>query len=390
MTGNEGVGMVQGGGISTNQHTALLRLQLCGDVMTGRGIDQILAYPLSPVLHETYMKSAEGYVSLAESASGPIPRQVDWSYIWGQALPILAQGDLAASIINLETAVTRSENYWPGKAVHYRMNPDNMDCLRAAGITVCSLANNHVLDWGYSGLTETLAALDRAGIAHTGAGQDREQAGLPAVLNPADSNRRVLVFAYGMTSSGVGQDWAAQAYRPGVNLLPELGENGTQRVCEDITRYRVDGDLVVLSIHWGPNWGFRVDPAMRQFAHRLIDSGAVDIIHGHSSHHIKPFEIYRGKLILYGCGDFLNDYEGIGDFKDFRPELTLLYRVLLDSDTGIVAVLELIPFRIHRLQLVRASFIEAQWIKRMLDQHHELNCPPISVLPKGLIHVNLD
>jgi len=392
MTGSEGlakvIGMVKRSANSTHKHSELLRLYLCGDVMIGRGIDQILPKPLPPGLHESYMKSAEGYVALAETVSGPIPRPVDGSYIWGQALPLLTAGDVDACIINLETAVTRSEAFWPGKAVHYRMNPDNMDCLQVAAVSACSLANNHVLDWGYPGLAETQAALDRAGITHAGAGQDSAQAGQPAVLTLRDSKRRLLVFAYGMDSSGVEQAWAAKSCWPGVNFLPEMGKHGVQRVSEDIARYRTDGDRVVLSIHWGPNWGFRVDPEMREFAHWLINSGAVDVIHGHSSHHIKPFEIFQGKLILYGCGDFLNDYEGIGEFERFRPELTLLYRVLLSPSDGTLSGLDLIPFRIRRLQLVRASPAETQWIKGVFEQNRGPDSQSITLAPDGLLRLN--
>ena len=67
----------------------MISLFLCGDVMTGRGIDQVMDYPSDPVIYEPYMRNAYGYVQLAEQANGPIPKPVDYSYIWGDALDVL-------------------------------------------------------------------------------------------------------------------------------------------------------------------------------------------------------------------------------------------------------------------------------------------------------------
>ncbi len=117
--------------------------------MIGRGVDQILPSPCPPKLYEEYVSSAQEYVRLAEAASGPIPRPVDPSYIWGDALAELEAHAPDARIVNLETSVTRSETA-EHKAINYRVSPQNAECLRAAGIDCCALANNHVLDWGPS------------------------------------------------------------------------------------------------------------------------------------------------------------------------------------------------------------------------------------------------
>src|SRR5262249_33320603 len=151
-----------------------LRLFLCGDVMTGRGIDQALPHPLNPVLYEPYVRDAREYVALAEEANGPIPRPLGVDYVWVDALQELERARVDLRVVNLETAVTSAETPWPGKGIHYRMHPQNIECLTAAKINACALANNHVLDWGYDGLSETLKNLDAAGIAHAGAGNDAE------------------------------------------------------------------------------------------------------------------------------------------------------------------------------------------------------------------------
>lgn len=152
-----------------------LTLFLCGDVMLGRGIDQILQSPSDPALFEEYARSAIRYVELAEAAHGRIPRHEPPDYVWGDALPIMTNAQIALRIINLETAVTTSAQHWP-KGINYRMHPANVACLQAARVDCCVLANNHVLDWGREGLLETLDTLQRAGIATTGAGRDAAQA----------------------------------------------------------------------------------------------------------------------------------------------------------------------------------------------------------------------
>ncbi len=96
---------------------------------------------------------------------------------------------------------------------------------------------------------------------------------------------------------------------------------------------RQRGDVVIVSIHWGSNWGYGVDDDQVRFACRLIEGG-VDVIHGHSSHHPRPVEVYRGRLILYGCGDCIDDYEGISGHEEFRDDLRLLYFPSVAADTG--------------------------------------------------------
>ena len=124
-------------------------LVLCGDVMTGRGIDQVLPHPSDPRLYESVLTSAIGYVRLAEAANGPIRLPVPIAYVCGDALDAVDKRRPDVWIVNLETAVTRADDPWP-KAINYRMNPDNLPCLTAAGIDCCVLANNHVLDWAWT------------------------------------------------------------------------------------------------------------------------------------------------------------------------------------------------------------------------------------------------
>lgn len=348
-----------------------ITLFLCGDVMTGRGIDQVLPHPCPPRLYEPYMRSAEGYVSLAERASGSIPRPAGFDYVWGDALDELTRAHPAARIVNLETAVTTSEDAWRDKGIHYRMHPANLPCLTAAGIDCCVLANNHTLDWGRAGLAETLEALRAAGIATVGAGRDAGEAAQPATLDlapPFAPARRVLVFAFALPSAGVPADWAARAERSGVNFLPELSAEALRGVARDVAGARRGGDLAVVSLHWGANWGYEIGDAERAFAHRLIDEAGADIVFGHSSHHPKGIEVHRGKAILYGCGDFINDYEGIGGYGEFRPELGLMYLPQLEAGTGRLVELRMVPMRRLRFHLQRAAAADARWLAKSLER----------------------
>lgn len=347
-----------------------ITLFLCGDVMTGRGIDQILPHPNTPELYEDFIRDARGYVELAERVNGAIRHPADFAYIWGDALAELEQAAADLRIVNLETAVTSHADPWPRKGIHYRMHPQNVACLTAAGIHCCVLANNHVLDWGRAGLAETLATLHGARIATAGAGLDREQAEAPAVLTVAGKGR-VLVYAFGHGSSGVAGDWAAGPDRAGVNRLEDLSERTAENIAARIRADRQGGDLVVASIHWGGNWGYAVSTEQRRFAHRLIDVAGVDALHGHSSHHVKAIEVYRNRLILYGCGDFLNDYEGISGYEDYRADLALMYFPRFDPGTGALLRLLMSPTRTERFRVVRAGTRDAKWLQDLLSREGE-------------------
>jgi poly-gamma-glutamate capsule biosynthesis protein CapA/YwtB (metallophosphatase superfamily) len=341
-------------------------LFLCGDVMTGRGIDQILGHPSDPALHEPWMSSALGYVALAEAAHGALPRRVAPDYVWGDALAELERVRPAARIANLETAVTTSDA-WIDKGINYRMRPANAGCLAAAAIDCCALANNHVLDWGHAGLVETLDTLHAAGVLTAGAGRDRDGARSPAVI-PLAGGARVLVFAFGATSSGIPKSWAATDSAPGVDVLDDLTDRTVDRIAHCVAAVRHAGDLVVASVHWGANWGYAIGMAERRFAHRLIDAAGVDVVHGHSSHHPKAIEVHAGRLILHGCGDFVNDYEGIRGHASYRGDLGAMYFPTLAAASGELLALDVVPTQIRRFRVRRASEGDARWLADVLDR----------------------
>jgi poly-gamma-glutamate synthesis protein (capsule biosynthesis protein) len=344
-------------------------LFLCGDVMTGRGVDQILWHPNTPELHEPFVRDARDYVVLAEEKNGPIPRPLDAAYIWGDAIAELERVIPDVRIINLETSVTSSARYCRGKAIHYRMHPAHSSCLTSARIDVCALANNHILDYGRAGLHDTLRTLRAADIATAGAGEDLAHAQQPAIV-PIGDAYRIIIFSLGAHSAGTPPDWAATEKRPGVDFLEDLSDDTADRLLERVARERRSGDVVIVSLHWGSNWGYEVSNAKIRFAHRLLD-GDVALIHGHSSHHPRPIEVYNRKLVLYGCGDFLTDYEGIHGHEEYRGDLAVMYFPTVSVASGELVALRVTPMRIRRMQATYASREESDWVSRTLTRASE-------------------
>ncbi|MFR9749622.1 CapA family protein [Nocardia sp. 004] len=331
---------------------------LGGDVMLGRGVDRILPHPGNPALREQYADDAQIYVELAERAYGPFARPVDFRWPWGDVLPLLARIRPEVRLLNLETSITADGAFAPGKGVHYRMNPANLPVLTAIAPVSCALANNHVLDFGIPGLIDTLEALDTADIGHAGAGRNLDEAKTPVTVE-LENGRRVVIVSVAVGSSGVPEAWAARRDRPG---LWRVGDTPTASAAAEVAAhlltYTHRDDVAIVSVHWGPNWGYGVARSEIQFAHGLIDAG-VDLVHGHSAHHPRPIEIYRGKPILYGCGDVIDDYEGIRGHERYRTDLHLLY--LVSVDLGVVQV-RLVPLRIRHMCLEWASPSESRWL----------------------------
>lgn len=230
------------------------------------------------------------------------------------------------------------------KGINYRMSPENAVCLVSADIDCCVLANNHILDWGHAGRFDTLESLERLRIESAGARLDFDQACAPAALDLSGGGR-ILVFSVAVVTSGVPATWAARSETPGVCLLADLSDASVDRITERIGRLRRAGDVVILSIQWEPNWGFEIPQEHIRFAHRLIDEAGVSIVHGHSSYHPIATEVYRNRLVLYGCGDFMNDYEGISGYEEFLDDLTLMYFASVDLRSGNLLGLDMVPLK---------------------------------------------
>lgn len=334
--------------------------------MTGRGVDQLLPHPSRPDIYEEVFSSAIEYVALAEQQHGPLPRAVAPDYVWGDALEQLRVERPHVRIVNLETSVTTSERAEP-KGINYRMHPSNVSVLTAAGIDCCVLANNHVLDWGVAGLVETLDTLGNSKIHSAGAGRRLVDAEAPAILD-VGVDARVLVFGLGSIDSGIPRSWSAEATAPGVCLLRDFSSASAADVARVVERTKRPGDVAVASIHWGVNWGYDVPMSHQRFARMLIERASIDVVHGHSSHHPRAIEICDGHPVVYGCGDFLNDYEGISGYTQFRGDLALMYFVTIDSQSGKFRRLEMVPLQVHRFRLRTALDADRAWLRDTLDR----------------------
>ncbi len=96
--------------------------------------------------------------------------------------------------------------------------------------------------------------------------------------------------------------------------------------------------------------------------------GGVDIVHGHSSHHVRTVEVYRNRLILYGCGDFITDYEGITGYEAFRGDLAVMYLITVDRRHGQLVQGRLVPMQARKLRLQRAAPEDAVWLRDLLNR----------------------
>jgi poly-gamma-glutamate synthesis protein (capsule biosynthesis protein) len=188
----------------------------------------------------------------------------------------------------------------------------------------------------------------------------------------------------GTASAGIPPGWAAGPARPGVNRLPDLSPVTADDLIGQVQAARRPGDVAIVSIHWGSNWGYGVDSDQVRFARRLIDGG-IDLVHGHSSHHPRPIEVYRGKLILYGCGDCIDDYEGITGHRAYRPDLRLLYFASLDPGTGQLAALRMAPMHAEKMRLRHAPAADRQWLTAILDRISHGFGTRIDLRPDGML-----
>ena len=352
------------------------RIFIVGDVMTARGIDMIQKYSCDPKIYEDNGLNAHDYVNLAERVNGKIPQQRNISYIWGDAIAILQEKHPDVRIINLETSVTISIIPSPVKSIHYKMHPKNLSVLNVAEIDCCVLSNNHTADWGIDGLVETIVSLKEYGVAFVGAGCSLDEAKQPAILQPQDVIGRVLVFAYGHESSGIPESWKATKKSAGLSMIDFSDmKMAIKEVHENVKKHKKINDIAVLSIHWGENWGYDVDSNFVTFAHGVIDQGGIDIIHGHSSHHAKAIEVYNGKLIMYGAGDFINDYEGIGGHEEYRGDLALMYFADVECTTGKLREMRMVPTQMKQLRVHRASDVDITWLQNTMSREcHRFGC----------------
>lgn len=297
-----------------------LHLLLVGDVMLGRMVDEVLR------------------------RTAPI-------YPWGDTMEILSNADWRCC--NLECVISdRGEPWEPDyKAFHFRSAFKNLAVLKSARIDALSLANNHSLDFGFAALRQTLDGLDSAGIRHAGAGANLEAASRLAIS--ALKGRKIGLLAF----TDNEPEWEARETKPGVLYSPiDVDDEHAAHLFSLVENAKASVDLLVVSAHWGPNWGYQPPAEHPRFAHALIDRGA-DIVFGHSGHVFRGIEVYKGHPIIYCSGNFIDDY-AVDETE--RNDESFIF--LLDAGRDSISRLRLYPTIIDDCQARLAQGARAQKI----------------------------
>ncbi|MFC4439553.1 MULTISPECIES: CapA family protein [Natrialbaceae] len=296
--------------------------------------------------------------------------------VWGTVLERLRELD--ALVINLECVLSRRGRRWQRthRPFHFRADPDwAVPALERAGVDACALANNHVLDYEAIALRDTLHRLDEAGIARTGAGETLDEALEPAVVSVGGLEIAVVAFTDNTP------EFAADAESPGTAWI-EISEsrrdsNGRtqsddavesaateRRVRDALERAREsDPDLLVASLHWGPNMVEEPPESFREFGRWLIEEG-VDVVHGHSAHVFHGIEVHQGSPIIYDAGDFVDDYAVDSRLRNDRSFLF----VLAVTEDGEPTELRLHPTEIDDCAVHEAGPEAAAWTRNRMRE----------------------
>jgi len=290
-----------------------------------------------------------------------------YAYPWGNIIPLLKSTDI--NIVNLETTLTNKTKKVP-KVFNFKATPDKVKTLQMGNIHVVNLANNHVLDFYDSGLIETIETLDKAKIKHVGAGATIQQARKPVILTA--NGIKIGIIGY----TDYPADWAATENKPGTNVI-KIGD--IQKIKQDIKEVRPHVDILIATIHWGPNMRQHPPKEFQDFAHQMIDAG-IDIIHGHSAHIFQGIEVYNNKLIMYDTGDFVDDY--IVD-PVLRNDRSFFYKVCVDT-SGIKKV-KLIPLLISNMQV---NMAEGENIKEAEKKIKKLSAQFSTKIDNLIIKIN--
>ncbi len=278
--------------------------------------------------------------------------------VWGDLLERLR--GLDALFVNLECCLSQRGRQWQRtrRPFHFRADPEwAVPALERAGVDWANLANNHLLDFEEVALVDTLDALDGAGIARSGAGRDEDEALAPATVAVGD-----LTVAFVSLTDNT-PEFAAGPSSPGV-ARAEIGQESRDLIERSLSRAQErDPDLLVASLHWGPNMVDEPFEEHERFGRWLLDRG-VDLVHGHSAHVFKAVEPRPEGTILYDCGDFVDDYRVD---RDLRNDRSFLFEVTV-GDGGELRELRLVPVEISDCAVHRATGDVAEWCRETMRE----------------------
>ncbi len=338
---------------------------LAGAVLAGSGC---LASGLSPVRTVQTTLPAEASARLGFVGDVMLGRNVDDR--WEDGDPAGVWTSLAARLqsldgvfANLECCISNRGERHPNRTYYFRASPDwALDALEAANATWVSQANNHALDFGPTALGDTRTHLTHTGIGHAGSGPDRKTALQPSVVRVGGLDVGVIA----LTDQSPG--YAAGANSPGTAYAPlAVSDPVTRHVVGQVfdSLQSADLDLLVASLHWGPNWTTGPDKRRRRVTHWLVDRG-VDVVHGHSAHVFHGVEVYDGRPIIYDAGDFVDDYVVKPELRNDR---SWLFELVLEG--GDFAALDLVPVHIDDSAVHPADSEEAAWLRETVRERAE-------------------
>lgn len=265
-------------------------------VVLGRGLSQRAATRDPEVV-----LAAAGDIMLDRAVGSAIARK-GASYPFEMAEPLLAGADLRFA--NLELPLT--ERGRPARKDYvFRAPPSVSAGLAGSGFTVLNLANNHILDYGVEGLLDTIATLDRAGVAHLGAGRTAEEAHAPALITV--NGLRIAFLGYVNTPNDGRTGWVAESMRAGPTT-PGVAWGTPEAVRRDVSAARAGADLVIVAMHAGNEYTATPNAVQRALAYAAVDAGAALVLGAHP-HVLQGIEFYKGAPIVYSLGNFVFDLD---------------------------------------------------------------------------------
>lgn len=237
---------------------------------------------------------AVGDVMLSRDVASTYKRNGGPSWVFDTTRSYLKSADFVFA--NLETPVTAGSPV-PTASMSFRSDPEVVPAMRDANIGVVSLANNHVMNAGVTGLADTLRNLDGGGIQHSGAGENLTAALAPVIV--VRNGIKIAFLAFNDTDV-VPSSYGATATHPGTALMD------ISRMTTAVQSAKTESDVVIVSMHSGKEYTPSPDVSQTAFARAAIDAGAALVI-GHHPHVVQTVEQYKGKYILYSLGNFIFD-----------------------------------------------------------------------------------
>lgn len=244
----------------------------------------------------------------------------DLDYPWRGTFEILKRASILVG--NLEAPLSKRGSVYTEKTWLLRADPRTAESLVKAGFDILTLANNHMMDYGPIAMEDTLAALDNAQIARTGAGKNLNEARRAAIITAPDGTKFAFL-AYSLTYPEI---FWANSTRPGTAY------GNPSFFVSDIKQAKTQADHVIVSFHWGKELHNFPADYQKNYGRIAIDSGA-SVVLGHHPHVLQGIEVYKGGLIAYSLGNYV-----FGSYSK-RVKDSIILEINCDKDRLIAAKL---------------------------------------------------